>query len=114
MKQRTNNNVTSIHRQLLLTLFLPATAVLVAGTVSDYLTAVAPLTEAYDQALLDRRVADVRRELGLDAAPGPARALDVVLFALASLAGLAIGLVFLALLVPVAVIANVAALFRRR
>ena len=43
----------SIYRHLLLTLFLPAAGVLVAGTVSDYLTALSPLTEAYDQALLD-------------------------------------------------------------
>ena len=47
------NNGTSVYRQLLLTLFLPTAAVLVAGTISDYLTAVSPLTEAYDQALLD-------------------------------------------------------------
>ena len=46
-------NRTSIRRQLLLTLFLPVAAVLVAGTVSDYVTAVRPLTNAYDQALLD-------------------------------------------------------------
>jgi hypothetical protein len=68
----------------------------------------------YDEALLGRRVADVRRELGLDAAPAPARAADVALFALAALAGLAIGLVFLALLLPIAIVVNVAALFRRR
>lgn len=49
----TRTNGTSIRRQLLLTLFLPAAVVLVAGTVSDYLTAVSPLTDAYDQALLD-------------------------------------------------------------
>ncbi|HEX8952036.1 MAG TPA: hypothetical protein VF945_09335 [Polyangia bacterium] len=68
----------------------------------------------YDEALLGRRVADVRRELGLDAAPGPARAADVLWLVPALLGGLAIGLVFLALLVPVAIIANVAALLRRR
>jgi two-component system sensor histidine kinase TctE len=47
------NSTTSIRRKLLLTLFLPAAAVLIAGTVSDYLTAMSPLTDAYDQALLD-------------------------------------------------------------
>ncbi len=70
--------------------------------------------ESYDDALLSRRVADVRRELGLDAPLGPARAADAAWFALALLGGLAIGLVFLALLVPVCIVANVAALFRRR
>ncbi len=68
----------------------------------------------YDEVLLGRRVADVRRELGLDAPPAPARAGDAAWFALASLAGLAIGLVFVALLLPVAIAANLAALFRRR
>ena len=68
----------------------------------------------YDEQLLGRRVADVRRELGLDAPPAPARAADVVLLVLAALAGLAIGLVFAALLVPIAIAVNVAALFRRR
>jgi len=69
---------------------------------------------AYDDALLRRRVADVRHELGLDASPPPARAADVGWFALAALAGLAIGLVMLALMIPAAIVANVAALFRRR
>ncbi len=69
---------------------------------------------AYDDALLARRVADVRRDLGLDATPPPARASDVLWFVLALAGGLAIGLVFLVLLVPIAVIANVAALLRRR
>ena len=68
----------------------------------------------YDEALLRRRVADVRRELGLDAAPARARASDVAWFVLALTGGLAIGLVFLALMVPLAIVANVAALFRRR
>ena len=68
----------------------------------------------YDDALLSRRVADVRRELGLEAPLAPARASDVAWFAAASLAGLLIGLVMMALVVPIAVVANVAALFRRR
>jgi hypothetical protein len=68
----------------------------------------------YDDALLGRRIGDVRAELGLDAAPAPARAADVAWFALASLAGLAIGTVMLVLMVPAAIVANLAALFRRR
>ena len=38
----------------------------------------------------------------------------MVLFKLALLAGLAIGLVMFALIIPIAIVANVAALFRRR
>jgi len=69
---------------------------------------------AYDDALLGRRIGEVRRELGLDAPPPPARAADVGWFVLASLAGFAIGMVMLLMLVPAAIVANVAALFRRR
>jgi hypothetical protein len=68
----------------------------------------------YDEALLARRVDDVRRDLGLQAPPAPARAADVGWFAAASLAGFAIGLVFFVLVVPIAIVADVAALFRRR
>ena len=68
----------------------------------------------YDDALLSRTVGDVRRELGLDAPLPPARASDAFWFVLASLAGLAIGLVLFALLIPIAIVANVAAFFRRR
>ncbi|HEU4617559.1 MAG TPA: sensor histidine kinase N-terminal domain-containing protein, partial [Gammaproteobacteria bacterium] len=76
------NSTTSIRRKLLLTLFLPAAAVLIAGTVSDYLNAMSPLTDAYDQALLDsalviaahvRPGADGRLELAF-----PMGALDVL------------------------------------
>ena len=69
---------------------------------------------AYDDALLGRRIGDVRNELGLDAPPAAARAADVGWFALASLAGFAIGMLMLVLMVPAAIVANVAALFRRR
>lgn len=69
---------------------------------------------AYDDALLGRTVGDLRRELGLDAPPARATAGDVGWFALAALAGLGIGLVLLALILPFAVVLNVAALFRRR
>jgi len=43
----------SIRRRLLLTLFVPAATVLLAGTISDYVTALRPYTEALDQTLLD-------------------------------------------------------------
>jgi hypothetical protein len=69
---------------------------------------------AYDEALLGRRVAEVRRDLGLEAPHRPARAVDVALFAAAMVAGLAIGLLFLVLLVPICIVANLAALVRRR
>jgi hypothetical protein len=69
---------------------------------------------AYDDALLGRRIGEVRHDLGLDAAPPPARVADVAWFALAALAGLAIGTLMLVMLVPAALVANVAALFRRR
>lgn len=71
---------------------------------------------AYDDALLGRRVADVRRELGLDAPPpgGRAGVADVALFAAAVAAGLVLGAILFALVVPAAIVANVAALFRRR
>jgi hypothetical protein len=69
---------------------------------------------AYDDALLGRTVGEMRHELGLDAPSARAGAGDVAWLALASLAGLAIGLVMLALLVPVAIVSNVAAFFRRR
>ncbi|HEY2749681.1 MAG TPA: hypothetical protein VGL86_33905 [Polyangia bacterium] len=69
---------------------------------------------AYDDALLGRRVGEVRRELGLDEPPARASAGDVAWFTLATGGGLAVGLVFTVLLVPVAVVANVAAIFRRR
>jgi hypothetical protein len=69
---------------------------------------------SYDDALLARTVGEMRHELGLDEPPRPARAVDVLLFVLASLAGLAIGLVLFALIIPIAIVANVAAFFRRR
>jgi hypothetical protein len=68
----------------------------------------------YDDALLSRSVGDLRRELLLDGTTAPARGSDVPLFALATAAGLAIGLVMLALLVPIAIVANLAAWWRRR
>src|SRR5262249_7859079 len=43
----------SIRRRLFVTLFLPAAAVLIAGTVSDYLLALPPYTDAFDQELRD-------------------------------------------------------------
>ena len=43
----------SIRRRLFVMLFLPAAAVLMAGTVSDYLLALPPYTDAFDQELTD-------------------------------------------------------------
>ncbi len=51
------DNRASIRRRLFITLFLPAAAVLIAGTVIDYLTALPPLTGAFDQALLESALA---------------------------------------------------------
>ena len=56
MTARTDKRA-SIRRRLLVTLFLPAAVVLTAGTVSDYLTALPPLTDAFDQALLESALA---------------------------------------------------------
>lgn len=69
---------------------------------------------SYDEALLARRIDDVRRELGLERPLAPARPADAAWFALAALGGLAIGLVMLVLLIPVCIVANVAAALRRR
>jgi hypothetical protein len=68
----------------------------------------------YDEALLQRRVAEVRRELALDQPPAAARASDAVWFALATLAGLVIGSLFMLLMIPAAIVTNLAALGRRR
>jgi two-component system, OmpR family, sensor histidine kinase TctE len=46
-------NIPSIRRRLLLTLFVPAAVVLIAGTLSDYFFTLPPYTEAFDQALHD-------------------------------------------------------------
>jgi two-component system sensor histidine kinase TctE len=56
MTAQTDNRA-SIRRRLIVTLFLPAAVVLTAGTVSDYLTALPPLTDAFDQALLESALA---------------------------------------------------------
>jgi hypothetical protein len=68
----------------------------------------------YDEALLARRVDEMQRELGLDAAVPPAMAGDALRMAVAAAAGLAVGGVMFVLMVPVAVVANVAALFLRK
>src|SRR5262247_4455709 len=49
--------IPSIRRQLLALLLLPAIVVLLAGTVSDYLTSISPIRDAYDQALADAALA---------------------------------------------------------
>jgi two-component system, OmpR family, sensor histidine kinase TctE len=47
----------SIRKRLLALLLLPAVLILTAGTLSDYLTALTPYRDAYDQALLDAALA---------------------------------------------------------
>lgn len=46
-------NANSIRRRLVVTLFLPAAVVLIAGTAIDYFSALQPYTQAFDQALQD-------------------------------------------------------------
>lgn len=47
----------SVGLRLVLFLFAPAAAILIAGTGIDYLTGIAPVRRAYDQALVDAAVA---------------------------------------------------------
>ncbi len=54
---KATDEVPSVTRRLLALLLLPAVAILMAGTLADYFTAVAPLGEAYDQALIDAAIA---------------------------------------------------------
>ena len=68
----------------------------------------------YDHALLSRQVGEMRHQLGLDRPLYPARAGDVGFFVAATVAGLAVGLMMMALMVPVAIVSNLAALVRRR
>jgi hypothetical protein len=68
----------------------------------------------YDGALLGRRVDEVRRELGLDGAVPAGRAGDAAALALAAAAGVALGGAMFVLMLPIAIVANVAALFLRR
>ena len=49
--------IPSIRRQLLALLLVPAIVVLLAGTVSDYVTSIGPIRDAYDQALADAALA---------------------------------------------------------
>jgi hypothetical protein len=69
---------------------------------------------AYDDALLGRRVGEMRHQLGLDEPVGRARAADVAWFVVAAMVGLVLGLAMLVLMIPAAIVANVAALLRRR
>jgi two-component system, OmpR family, sensor histidine kinase TctE len=50
-------NATSIRWRLFVTLFVPAAAVLIAGTATTYLTVVPPFIDAYDQSLLESALA---------------------------------------------------------
>ena len=54
---KATDEVPSVTRRLLALLLLPAVAILMAGTLADYFTAVAPFGEAYDQALIDAAIA---------------------------------------------------------
>jgi hypothetical protein len=63
--------------------------------------------------LLERRVGDVRSELGLDETVAPADAVDAAWLGLATAAGVGIGTVMFALMIPIAVVANTAALLMR-
>src|SRR3954467_1218661 len=47
----------SIRKRLLALLLLPAVLILIAGTLSDYFTALTPYRDAYDQALFDAALA---------------------------------------------------------
>lgn len=52
-----SDRVPSVRKRLLTLLLLPAVAILVAGTLGDYFTVIAPFREAYDQALIDTAIA---------------------------------------------------------
>ncbi len=70
--------------------------------------------ETYGDALLARTVGEARESLGLVAtAAASTRASDVALFAAYLVAGLLVGLAMLPFVVPMAIVANIAALFRR-
>lgn len=52
-----NDQAPSIRKRLLALLLPSAVVILVAGTLGDYFTAIAPFREAYDQALIDTAIA---------------------------------------------------------
>jgi hypothetical protein len=64
--------------------------------------------------MLDRTVAEMRRETNADAPPAPASASDVALFAASTAVGLAIGVLFLAIGAVLAPIALAAGLVRKK
>ncbi len=70
--------------------------------------------QTYDDALLSRRVGEVRAACGLEAPPSCGTASDVAAFAACAVAGLAVGLVSAALVLPLALGMNALALVRRR
>jgi two-component system sensor histidine kinase TctE len=55
--RRTNERTLSIRRRLFTLLLIPASLVLAAGTLIDYLASRSPLRDAYDQALIDAAIA---------------------------------------------------------
>jgi hypothetical protein len=69
---------------------------------------------SYDAALLASSIADARRELGLDREPPPGTKTDVLLFVLAYLAGAMVGLVTMAVVVPLAIVAAPVLAYLRR
>ncbi|HVU00850.1 MAG TPA: hypothetical protein VHE30_03830 [Polyangiaceae bacterium] len=60
---------------------------------------------SYDDALLATRVAEARTELGVDRPLPPPTVLDVLLFVAAAASGLVLGLAFLAVCAPLALVA---------
>jgi two-component system, OmpR family, sensor histidine kinase TctE len=56
-ENRFNRRAWSIRRRLLALLVLPALVVLLAGTISDYISSISPVRDAYDRALADAALA---------------------------------------------------------
>jgi two-component system sensor histidine kinase TctE len=81
-KKASRDSAPSIRWRLLTLLLLPSIGVLGAGTLSDYFASSVPLTQAYDQALLDSALAIADHiEVGEDGAPVlrlPAEALAIL------------------------------------
>jgi two-component system sensor histidine kinase TctE len=70
MRSLQSERVRSIRRRLFGLLLVPSVLVLAAGTLGDYLTAVTPFREAYDQSLIDGALA-VAANVHLDAQKRP-------------------------------------------
>jgi hypothetical protein len=72
------------------------------------------LYRARYEEVLERRVAEVRADLGLDDPPPRARLSDTALFALAFASGLVVGGLFFALTLPAALLLNLVRSLQRR